>query len=210
MSSTNRSAARSKERKVNQDYYVTPKWAVREFMLAWNENTQILSYLRNPHAEAMIMDPCAGGDINNDMTYPKVLGEWGIQPLTMDIREDSRAMVIADYLVTDVGEQFDLIITNPPFNIAQDIIEKALTDCADDGFVVMLLRLNFLGGQARAPWLKQYMPSDIYVHTKRMGFNPEKPSATDSIEYAHFIWIKGETPGYARTHTIIHDSKNHS
>lgn len=208
MSSTNRSAVREEERKLNQDYYVTPPWAVREFLSSWDDNTHAMSILRNPQAEQLILDPCAGGDIDNDMTYPMVLGEWGINPLTMDIREDSRAMIVADYLTTDVEAQFDLIITNPPFNIAQLIIEKALHDCVDGGFVIMLLRLNFLGGQKRAPWLKQHMPSDIYVHTKRMGFNPLAPSKTDSIEYAHFIWIKGENPDYARTHTIIHQGND--
>lgn len=204
MSSTNRS--RDDERKLKQDYYITPAWAVREFLNQWSQHCNILKELQEQRDTQMALDPCAGGDDENDMTYPMVLKEWNIEPLTIDIRPDSQAMIITDYLTADIGLQFNLIITNPPFNLAQQIIEKVLYDCYDYGFVVMLLRLNFLGGQKRAPWLKQYMPSDIYVHTKRMGFDPLFPNKTDSIEYAHFIWQKGEYPKYARTHTIIHKS----
>lgn len=207
MSSTNRSKERQDERDDKQDYYITPHWAVREFLKEWNQKSPVLQSVRDE--EKLVLDPCAGGDEIHDMSYPLVLKEWNIEALTLDIREDSRASIIGNYLETDMdGVKFDFIITNPPFNLALDIITKALFDCADGGNVVMLQRLNFMGTQERSYWFKENMPTDIYVHSKRMGFDPEKPGKTDSIEYAHFIWTKGKNPDYAKTYTIIHEGKH--
>jgi len=206
MSSTVASKARLQERKDKSDYYITPLWAVRQFLQAHEENTGYISYLQDQSYEGgpiLILDPCAGGDETHPMSYPTVLQEWELEPITLDARENSRAEIIADYLITDVLEKFDLIITNPPFIIIEDIIDKALSDCKDGGHVVMLARLNFFGAQKRAPWFKENMPKWVYVHSKRMGFDPKKPSDTDSVEYGHFVWVKGETPEFTELRVIL-------
>ena len=43
----------------------------------------------------------------------------------------------------------DIIITNPPFSHAVRIIKRALKYVDGQGFVIMLLRLNFFGSQER-------------------------------------------------------------
>lgn len=58
----------------------------------------------------------------------------------------------------------------------------------------MLLRLNFLGSKQRKEFWDKFPPKWIYVHHKRMSFTDN--GATDSIEYAHFVWRVGE---YDRT-----------
>ena len=75
----------------------------------------------------MILDPCAGGDPVHGMAYPDVLADYELFPLTVDVRQDSKAMIIADYLGLDVKAYFDLVITNPPYVVALEFIEKALT-----------------------------------------------------------------------------------
>jgi 16S rRNA G1207 methylase RsmC len=50
-------------------------------------------------------------------------------------------------LKKEVLTSFDMIITNPPFAIAQGIIEKSLEFCKGGGYVIMLLRLNYIGSQ---------------------------------------------------------------
>jgi hypothetical protein len=67
----------------------------------------------------------------------------------------------------------------------------------------MLARLNFFGAQKRAPWFKENMPKWVYVHSKRMGFDPKKPSDTDSVEYGHFVWVKGESPEFTELRVIL-------
>ena len=176
MSSTNRSQARKEH---IADYYITPV-------------TEIEKFLRNINLSGEILDPCAGGDSENDMSYPVALkniyGDLNIT--TLDIREDSRAKIKANYLEYECKNKFDVIITNPPFNQAFEIIKKALNDIKDGGKVIMLLRLNFLGSKERNDWLLKNPPSEIWVHAKRMSF--VKGKGTDSIEYAHYIWAKGE------------------
>lgn len=88
----------------------------------------------------------------------------------------------------EFNNKFDLIITNPPFTYAMEFIQKALNEIDDNGYVVMLLRLNFLGSKARNQWLLNNMPYEIYVHGKRLSFTDD--NKTDSIEYAHFVWKK--------------------
>lgn len=132
---------------------------------------------------------------------------------TYDIREDSLAENKVDYLKTKLDYKPDIIITNPPFNIATQIIEKAIDDVKDGGYVIMLLRLNFFGSDSRKEFFDKYIPEYCFVHRKRLSFvdkkdkygyveidkngNPKRGS-TDSIEYAHFIWRKGYKPDYTK------------
>jgi hypothetical protein len=70
-----------------------------------------------------------------------------------------------DYL-TGPSIRCDVAITNPPFSIAEDVIKKALTEAE---WVVMLLRMNFLGSDGRANWLRNEMP-DIDTLPDRPNF----------------------------------------
>ena len=189
MSSTNRSNARDLH---ISDYYVTPIASIKEFISA---QTQI------DFIDKTILDPCAGGDTINKMSYPEVLKDYSSRVITSDIREDSLAVHTVDYLEWDVSEtKIDIIITNPPFNIASEIIEKALRDVTVGGYVVMLLRLNFFGSQKRKPFFDAYPPLACYVHNKRMKFT--NTNGTDSIEYMHCIWQKGVKPDFTMLRVI--------
>lgn len=197
MSSTNRSKAREQH---ISDYYVTPVDKIIDFLKAFDNDITIdLSTSNN-----IILDPCAGGDEFHEMSYPEALKRYyaidDSYIRTLDIREDSKAGTKCDYITTDLGYKPYVIITNPPFNRAIDIIKKALNDVRDDGYVIMLLRLNFLGSIDRKPFWDSYMPKYIYVHHRRMGFTDNKK--TDSIEYCHMVWKKGEYPEKSKIKVI--------
>ena len=214
MSSTNRSKLRYEHEK---DYYITPLWIIREFFRAWNRQTSELQrlFLKD---DALILDPCAGGDPSgNPMAYPTILGEWGLTDnvLTSDLRTDSPCLLPGtNFLTTDFGHQFDMVITNPPYNIAQEVVDRSLEVVKPGGWVIMLLRLNFLGSQVRGPWYETTMPHSTYTHSRRPSFYPEnwrevmpwvKKKGSDSCEYAHFIWQKvsvssGPYQGYVIPH----------
>lgn len=179
MSSTNRSGKRLLHA---SDYYVTPMPPIRDFLKAMVELG--LGFL-----SGRILDPCAGGDPGHQMSYPLVLIEQGVDPddlSTIDIRQDSRAGLKQDYLECTALPSPHLIITNPPFMLAQEIILKAFQDVEPGGWVAMLLRLNFLGGQKRFVFWRRHPAKYIFVHHKRMSFTDDRK--TDSIEYAHFVW----------------------
>lgn len=187
MSSTNRSDARLKH---IADYYVTPVNRIVDFLNEFNKCDDVF---RN---DVLILDPCAGGDDDNEMSYPVALKTLNpkLNIDTCDIREDSRSKIKGDYLKLNCKNKYDVIITNPPFNISLDIINKALSDVKEGGYVIMLLRLNYFGGKVRQGLFKKHMPKYCFVHSKRMSFTQN--GKTDSIEYCHMVWKKGECPEF--------------
>jgi 16S RNA G1207 methylase RsmC len=186
MSSTNRSNVRDSH---VSDYYVTPIKSINEFL----ENFQ---KIESVNKGIKILDCCAGGDVLHLMSYPEALkSNEFIDVTTIDIREDSLASIKRNYLETDCKNIYDMIITNPPFNMSLDIINKALYDVKDNGFVIMLLRLNYFGSDLRKKLWETHMPKYCFVHHKRMSFTDN--GKTDSIEYCHMVWQKGFNPDFA-------------
>lgn len=195
MSSTNRSNSRDFH---ISDYYITPINEIINFLNEFNKHEDILL---KPNIS--ILDCCAGGDLNHPMSYPEALKQTGINPAnisTIDIREDSLAEIKADYLKYSCKNKHDVIITNPPFGISRQIIEKALEDVKDNGFVIMLLRLNYFGGRLRKDLWDKQMPKYCFVHHKRMSFTDD--GKTDSIEYCHMVWQKGYYPEFTKLKVI--------
>jgi hypothetical protein len=188
MSSTKRSNKRASH---DHDYYVTPIKQIEDFA------KEILIHEPTIFGNS-IVDPCAGGDSKNPMSYPTALINTGVPSsniLTIDIRQNSKAQIKANYMNYVFEKKPNLIISNPPFNIVLDFIKKAIDDVEDGGFVVMLLRLNFFGGKARKIFWEKNMPKYTFVHHKRMSFTQD--NKTDSIEYAHFVWQKGINPEFS-------------
>lgn len=218
MSSTNRSNARKEH---IADYYVTPIKDIELFLREFDKRIKINWNTIN------ILDVCAGGnaeikdeggikEVYHPMSYQaaihNVFGNCNVN--NIDIREDSLAEVKGDYLKKDVKSfSPQVIITNPPFGLAVPIIEKALDDVADDGYVIMLLRLNFFGSKERKSFFDKYMPEWCFVHHIRIGFTDKKDEngyvlfdkngivkrgSTDSIEYMHAVWRKRYKPDYTK------------
>lgn len=184
MSSTNRSADHQAARQGISDYYVTPPGVVLEFLQAAQHRLPL---------EGRILDPCAGGDATHPMSYPTALEAFGVpstQILTCDIRPDSRAdRTGVDFLSLQRGDlpELGLIITNPPFNQAIEMIAHAREQWRHSA-LCLLLRLNFYGGTGRKAKLfaQVGVPHYAFVHRRRISFMEGR--GTDSIEYMHAIW----------------------
>jgi len=175
MSATGRSKVRRKD-----DNYSTPGWCTQSIL---------------PHLIAskgkVVLDPCCG--IGNILA---VVRAFGLSDRTCGIEIDSdRATQSRTYGIVDCRDVLneeswnkpDLILTNPPYSLAEKFARRALSEVAFDGFVCMLLRLNWLGSKKRAPFHKTY-PSDVYVLSKRPSFTGD---GTDATEYAWFVWGPG-------------------
>lgn len=197
MSSTNRSNARKEH---IADYYITPIKDIVNF-LGHLDNAVTLDF---SDENQIVLDPCAGGDENHQMSYPFAMKEYYKIPntylRTIDIREDSLAETKGNYLEMQLDYKPYCIITNPPFNLALSFIQKALNDVIDGGYVIMLLRLNFLETKARKDFFDNYMPEYIFVHHKRMSFI--EGGGTDSVAYAHYVWRKGYYPEFSKIKVI--------
>ena len=201
MSSTKRSNVRLSH---GPDYYITPIKDIEHFIREFNQAPGV----NIKWNDIFILDPSAGGDANNDMSYPKALSNLAVdKPIpvrTIDIRDDSKAELKADYMLFNVLQEFGelpkVIITNPPFGQAEAFILKALEDVQDRGWVIMLLRLNFFGSKQRKYFWDKLMPRYVFVHHKRISFTQN--GSTDSIEYAHFCWQKGTYPKFTELKVI--------
>jgi len=195
MSSTNRGYDRHKS-----DYYVTPQKDVEEFIGKFQ--AVVMKCDDKTMHNLRWLDPCCGGDENNEASYMKVI-ERMYKPNSIcgiDIREDSRADIVTDYMKEgDKLPKCDVIISNPPFSLAEEFVKKSLDVVEDGGYVVMLLRLNFFGSRKRKKIFEEMMPEYCFVHHKRISFTG---GATDSIEYAHFVWKKGGCNDYCKTYVI--------
>lgn len=179
-----------------QDYYVTPLKTINNFLAKFQELEPSFNFVN-----ANILDPSAGGCITNIMPYPVALEALGCHRITtVDIRSDSLAQIKTDYLKWYPTESYDMVISNPPFAEALNFVAAAIEDVKDNGFVIMLLRLNFFGSISRRYYLQNNMPKYTIVHSSRPRFLNN--GNTDSCEYAHFIWQKNHNADFTKTYII--------
>ena len=102
--------------------------------------------------------------------------------------------ITKDFLTQDVN--YNDIITNPPYVLAQEFVEHALTISAEGVKVAMFLKLTFLEGQARKSMFAMYPPKTLYVFSQRQicAKNGDFESFNSSaVAYGWYIWQKGFT-----------------
>ena len=208
MSSTARGTTREAS-----DYYKTPLAPIAAFLKAWQEDLG-----GGGHKFFKVLDPCAGGDAENEMSYPTALKQSDIlapnaRITTVDLRQDSRAEIKTDFLNwTCQPKSFDLIISNPPFTLAHKFITKSLE--LSSQYVVMLQRLNFFGSNQRLGFFHNNMPRWCYVNSERISFTTPllerwlkskgavSKKGQDSIEYAHFVWDVNYKPRFTQLRVV--------
>lgn len=86
------------------------------------------------------------------------------------------------------------ILTNPPYKYAKEFVEKALKIQSPGYYTIMLLKIQFLEGQARRELFKKYPPKYVYVNSARQicyinGDMSKKMSSATC--YCWYIWEKG-------------------
>lgn len=112
-------------------------------------------------------------------------------------------------------DNYQLILSNPPYYIAEKIIRKALTLLDDYGHMLFLLRLAFQSGVGRynGLWTTHY-PFKVSVCVRRPSFYKSeriidgelKKSSTNGTDYGIYWWhkINGHLHGLPRTwHTDL-------
>lgn len=179
MSSTNRGAERNE-----RDFYETPERTV----------TQLLRVVGDDLAQygKQWLEPCIGGGAIVRATHKY----WAQQDRAdaipfftgVDIESQLPGVIKSNYLLWLPEKRFDVVITNPPFFIAQECIEHSM-NLYHDGFqplIIMLLRLGFFGSKKRSKWWQGKEPDAIYPLSDRPDFGGT--GRTDSADYAWFFW----------------------
>ena len=85
------------------------------------------------------------------------------------------------------------IITNPPYSVGLEFVQRALESIRPGGKVAMFLKVQFLEGQKRGAFFKDTPPRTVYISRSRLSCakNGDFERFPDSaIAYAWYVWEK--------------------
>jgi len=165
------------EKKNSLDYFPTPPWATRALFHS------VILPMGIIHYNNRVLEPACGGG-----HMVKVLQEYFDKVESCDIADYGQDR-IADFLSKDVEEEYDFIITNPPFNLAEEFALKALPMARK--LVAIFARTQFMEGIGRYERLfKPNPPTIIAQFCERVPIVKGRLSATASTatSYAWFLW----------------------
>jgi hypothetical protein len=152
---------KKKTERIPQDRYMTPIPQVK----------YLFNHIRWSSVKTFI-EPCKGtGNIYN--LIPPDITKYSCE------LDEGR-----DYLTTIFLNKVDLIVTNPPFSIAEDFLTKSLSEAHT---VIYLLKTAFLASKQRYPmWQAIRPPNKVLILSARPSFTGD--GRTDGQEYAWYCW----------------------
>jgi hypothetical protein len=162
----------------------------------------ISALLRVEHIPAKVWEPAAGRGV-----IVRVLEAHGHAVIASDIFDYGFPLTFCrDFLLeTELPAGVEMILTNPPFNVVEPFIERALELCPS---VVMLLRLAFLESERRCRLLENRGLARVHVFRKRLpmmhrdGWEGKKGNS--GMAFAWFVWDRAHV-GPATIHRISWD-----
>lgn len=165
------------------DFFPTPPWATRalvEDVLLW----QLLG------DRPSVWEPAAGAG-----HMSRVLAEYSDHVFASDVADYGQNFVIGSFVgqgadVAHCPVKPDWIITNPPFNLALEFIDRAL-DEAKEGVALLVRSVWAEGGQRYQRLFKDRPPSMIAQFCERVPMVAGRwdPKASTATSYAWFIWL---------------------
>lgn len=185
-----------KNKRVDNDFYTTDPEAVRKLLLKYDINGN------------KILEPCIGnGNIVNAIKNFYNNKNFDITGVDVVDRGYPNT-VVNDYLTWETNEKFDCIISNPPYSLAKEFVEKSMPllndgydeDGCPNGQLIMFLKIQFLEGLKRKELFEKYPPKYIYVFRSRMAtwnngepLDPNGKRWATTMCHAWFVWEKGST-----------------
>lgn len=162
--------------RVENDFYATHPDSVKALL----EVEEIIYPALEPSCGQGHISKLLSGNIKSSDLIDRGYGEAGI-----------------DFLQMDEIEEFATIITNPPFNLFQEFVEKALKIATNK--VIMFGKLQALEGQRRATFLQCTPLRTVYVFKKRQQpMRNGKPNdettgkkMSSTMAFAWFVWEIG-------------------
>lgn len=155
------------------DFYPTPKWATH-------------ALIENEVFEGDIWE-CACGD----GAMSEVLENTSNKVRSTDLYDRGFGESGIDFRTTD--DSADNIVTNPPFNAAEDFVRVGVKSARNK--FALLLRLAFLEGAGRQHSIFNISPpARVWVFSERITFYPRnmERKGSGTTAYAWFVWDKSK------------------
>lgn len=163
------------------DYYPTPK----------NVTTALMDFLFQEDRidKDYNIWECACGE----GAMSEVIKSYGINVFSSDISNTEYGIPYIDFLNPQNNQQFDGIITNPPFNQSEQFIKKALTQSR---LVCMLLKSQYWHAKRRFELFENLPPAYVLPLTWRPDFLEHERiegerKGSPTMEVAWSIWMRG-------------------
>ena len=169
------------------DDFPTPPWATRALCEWIVDAAELKGSCREPAA--------------NRGHMVKPLCEYFSEVWASDIFDYGAGFGQSDYLFGPEPMPVGWTITNPPFRLAEQFIERALATSRHG--VAMIVRSAFLEGVGRHDRLfSRFPPTDILQFSERVVMHKGKLSAKGSTAtaYCWLVWIKDDQ---RRDHTAF-------
>lgn len=171
--------------RVENDFYATNPRAVE------------MLFQKYPFTASKILEPCVGQGhianfINNFFTNKR-------EVVGVDLVDRGYPnTIVSNFLEWETDEKFDGIISNPPYSLAKEFVEKGMDLLEEEGQMAMFLKVQFLEGAKRKELFEKYPPKYIYIFRNRMA-TWNNGNETDengkrwatTMCHAWFVWEKG-------------------
>ena len=178
--------------KAGKEDFPTPPWATRTFLH---------HVLPEDLSDKTVWEPAA-----NRGYMTKVLQERFGTVISSDLHDYGVGYPVIDFLdgptPAEYGQEVHWIITNPPFNLAEDFVHRAMS-IATEG-LAMFVRASWIEGKGRYEKLfKDKGPELFCPYVERVPIVQGRvdPKATSQMPYAWFVWRQGK-PKYQRTRVV--------
>jgi hypothetical protein len=139
---------------------------------------------------ARIWEPCSG-----DMDMVRVLEWHGHKVTATELRDTGQGITGFDFLRDDPVEAFgwepdpDMIVMNPPFSLAREFIEKALSYTPN---VACLVKIDYWNAISRYDFFQDHIPVFFFPLTFRLAFLKEERGNSPLMNTAWVVWMADE------------------
>ncbi len=158
------------ENRAHLDFYPTPEWATEALFTV------------ETFTGSVIEPACGAGDML------RVILRYNSNVVGKDI------VTGHDYM-SEEG-QYDHVITNPPFKLALQFVNKSKQVASHK--IALFLKLSFLEGQRRQTMLRdtEFPLARVHVFSSRVTFHPngiEDKKRSGTMAFAWFVWDKSHS-----------------
>jgi hypothetical protein len=153
------------------DFFPTPAWATHALIESESFKGEVWESACGDGAMSRVLESC-GHRVRSTDLYDRGYGEPGI-----------------DFI--DTNYKCKNIITNPPFNCAEEFVKSGLKNSSKK--FALLLRLAFLEGANRSRTIFSLAPpARVWVFSERITFYPKGAhrNGSGTTAYAWFVWDK--------------------